>query len=395
MSALLATPGLAAVLAALPDARLVGGCVRDALAGAPVVDIDLATPCPPDAVIAALAAAGLRTVPTGLAHGTVTALSGGGSFEVTTLRRDVETDGRHATVAWTEDWREDAARRDFTINAMSMDRAGQLHDYFGGQADLAAGRVRFVGDAARRIAEDRLRVLRFFRFFARFGRGAPDPEALAAIRAAAATLRALSAERVWLELKRVLTGPRAAETMTLMADLGVLADWLPEARETARLATLCEAGGPADALLRLAAVAPGDAGTIAERLKLSTAARDRLAGLAAAPLLTPAHDAAARRRALAEWPVDWLVGRIWLAAGSDTASAGLGDAAAWAALRADLTSQPLPAFPLEGRDALALGMAPGPAVGEAMRQVRAWWLAGGCVADAAACRARLAQLVAG
>jgi tRNA nucleotidyltransferase/poly(A) polymerase len=380
---LLGTPGLAEVLAALPDARLVGGCVRDALAGQAVGDIDVATAQPPGAVMAALAAAGLRCVPTGLAHGTVTALSGGRGFEVTTLRRDVETDGRHAVVAWTEDWREDAARRDFTINAMSLSRDGVVHDYFDGQADLAAGIVRFVGPAAMRIEEDRLRVFRFFRFYARFGAGAPDGEAIAAIRQSAASLGALSSERVWSELKRLLVGPRAPDAFGLMRSLGALADWLPEATDAAPLAAMVAAGGPADALLRLACVAPGDP---AERLRLSSAERDRLAGLRQAPLLTPSDDPAALRRALADWPADWLIGRTWL---------GGGFGPAWDGLRATLTTTETPIFPLEGRDALALGMAPGPAVGAALRTVRAWWLAGGCVAAGPACRARLAELARG
>ena len=178
---LLQTPGLPEVLSAVPRARLVGGCVRDTLAGLEVADIDLATPDAPADVIAALEQAGLRALPTGLAHGTVTALAEGRGFEITTLRHDLQTDGRHAVVAFTDDWRADAARRDFTINAMSATPDGTLFDYFDGAADLQAGRVRFVGDAATRIAEDYLRILRFFRFFARYAAGAPDSEAMAAI----------------------------------------------------------------------------------------------------------------------------------------------------------------------------------------------------------------------
>ena len=166
--AFLAEPALAAVMAALPEARVVGGAVRDALAGRAVAEVDLATPRTPEQVTEALQAAGMRAVPTGLDHGTVTALSGGRGFEVTTLRRDVETDGRHAVVAFTDDWRADAARRDFTINAMSLTRAGEVFDYFGGIGDLRAGFLRFVGDPATRIAEDYLRILRYFRFFARY-----------------------------------------------------------------------------------------------------------------------------------------------------------------------------------------------------------------------------------
>ncbi len=177
-------PAVAAVLAALPRARLVGGAVRDALAGLPVADLDLATPDPPASVIDTLSRAGIRVVPTGIAHGTVTAIADGRPIEITTLRRDVATDGRHATVAFTDDWHEDAARRDFTINAMSMTPAGEVEDWFGGREDLAAGRVRFVGEASRRLAEDYLRALRFFRFHARYGSGAPDEEAVTAIAAA-------------------------------------------------------------------------------------------------------------------------------------------------------------------------------------------------------------------
>ena len=205
--AFLAEPALVAVMAALPEARVVGGAVRDALAGRDVGEIDLATPRTPDQVTEALRASGIRAVPTGLSHGTVTAVAGGRGFEVTTLRRDVETDGRHAVVAFTDDWRADAARRDFTINAMSMTRSGDVFDYFGGIGDLRAGILRFVGDPATRIAEDYLRILRYFRFLARYAGGPADPAALAAIRAGVPGLARLSAERVWSELVRILAAP--------------------------------------------------------------------------------------------------------------------------------------------------------------------------------------------
>ena len=196
----LSDAALGDVLAAVPRARMVGGCVRDALLGRGVADIDLATPDPPAMVMAALVAAGLKAVPTGLAHGTVTAVARHRGFEITTLRRDVATDGRHAVVAFTGDWRADAARRDFTINAMSMTAGGEVFDYFDGLGDLRAGKVRFVGVAAERIAEDYLRILRFFRFFARYGRGAADEEAMAAIAAGVSGLGRLSVERVWGEI---------------------------------------------------------------------------------------------------------------------------------------------------------------------------------------------------
>jgi poly(A) polymerase len=381
MSGFLSDPALAAVLAALPDARVVGGAVRDRLAGLPVADIDLATALPPDAMTAALERAGLRAVPTGVDHGTVTALSAGRSFEITTLRRDVETDGRHAVVAFTDDWQADAARRDFTINAMSMARDGTVFDYFAGQADLAAGLVRFVGDPAARIAEDALRILRFFRFHARYGRGQPDPAALAAIRAGLTGLAILSAERVWSELRRILLAPDPSGAVALMADTGVLAAILPDGADPTALARLIAAGAPADPMLRFTALSTGGSDPVAGRLRLSTAERDLLTALRAAPPPAPNADDATLRRALADAPTDVLIGRTWLAG------------RAWTALRARLAALPRPVFPLEGRDVLALGLAEGPRVGELLRAVRQWWLDGGCLADAAACRGELARLL--
>jgi poly(A) polymerase len=373
---LLADPALAPILAALPNARLVGGPVRDMLAGLPVADMDLATPEPPEITLAALEGAGLRVVPTGIAHGTVTAISHGKPFEITTLRRDIETDGRHATVAWTDDWQQDAARRDFTINAMSLDQAGQLHDYFGGRDDLAAGRVRFVGDAAARVAEDYLRILRFFRFWARFGAGAPDPQAIAAITAGVDGLEILSVERVWQELKRILAAPNPTEAVRLMASLGVLQTVLPEGADPKRLASLVAAGAPPDPLLRLAALLTGDEASVAVRMKFSMAEQTRLATLRHGPAPLPGDSDDALRRLLAEEDSGVLADRTWLAGGAGPN---------WDALRARLAAAPRPVFPLEGRDALALGATPGPAVGAALRRVRDWWLAQGCTADRSAC----------
>ena len=383
--AFLSDPALQAVLAALPGARLVGGCVRDAIAGRAVADVDLATPSPPDEVTLALQAAGLRAVPTGLDHGTVTAVSGGRGFEVTTLRRDKTTDGRHALVAWTTDWQEDAARRDFTMNAMSMLPDGAVFDYFGGVADLDAGRVRFVGDPAARIAEDYLRILRFFRFHARYGHGDPDPAALEALRDGVPGLARLSPERVWSELKRILTTADPRGALRLMAGLGVLAAVLPYALDLARLDRLVHADGPPDPLLRLAALVPGAGLDLAARLRMSVAERDRLLALAGPPP-EPGMDDDALRRLLADAPPGALPGRAWLAGNAGPT---------WDALRARLAALPRPVFPLEGRDALALGVPPGPAVGELLRAVRAWWLDGGCRANAAACRAELARRLAG
>ncbi len=368
-----ADPALQRLFAALPAARLVGGCVRDHLAGEPSHDIDLATPDEPAAIMQALRAAALRGVPTGLEHGTVTAIVDGRGFEVTTLRRDVLTDGRHAKVEWTTDWQADAARRDFTINAMSMTRDGTLFDYFGGQDDLRRRRVRFVGAAAARVAEDYLRILRYFRFQARYG-GEPDPAALAAIAGGIPSLATLSAERVWSELKRILTAADPGPALALMQRLGVLAAIVSEGADPARLAGL-----PPDPMLRAAGLLTGDPTAFARRLKLSSAETERLLALRGPPA---SGDDAALRRALADTPGDVLAGRSWLAGQPSE-------------LRARLAALDRPVFPLEGRDAVALGVPPGPRVGALLRAVRAWWRDGGCVADAAACRAELARLAAG
>jgi poly(A) polymerase len=364
---------LASVWDALPEARIAGGAVRDVLAGRPVADIDLATPRTPDEVTEALRKAGLRVVPTGLAHGTVTAVVDGSGFEVTTLRRDVETDGRHAVVAFTADWRQDASRRDFTINAMSMARDGAVYDYFGGPDDLAAGRVRFVGDPATRIAEDYLRILRFFRFHGRYGRVPPDTDTTAALRAGIPGLARLSVERIWTELRLILSAEDPFATVALMDSLGVWRAVLPEAPAISRLHGL-----PADALLRLAAMLTGDPLALALRLKVSNEDRDRLVRLLTTPPPRAGDDDAALRRLLADHEKRDLIDRVWLDRGPE-------------ALRQRLAVMAPPVFPLEGRDVVALGIAPGPRVGSLLRQVRQWWLDGGCTAGKAACEAELAR----
>lgn len=364
---------LAPVLTALPDARLVGGPVRDLLAGLPLHDLDLATALPPGQVMRRLAASGIKAIPTGMAHGTVTAIVSGRPIEITTLRRDVLTDGRHAQVEFTDDWQADAARRDFTINAMSLDRAGTLYDWFGGQADLREGRVRFVGDAATRVAEDFLRILRFFRFQARYGRGAPDAAALVAISAGIPGLSRLSPERVWSELKRILAIPAIGPTLALMQQAGVLHAVLPGA-QAARLHQHL----PPEPLLRLAAITDEPAEALARRLRLSNAERDALA-LLRGP--APAGTDDDLRRALADVPAEALIGRVWLARPDDVET------------RTRLAAMPAPLFPLEGRDVLALGVPPGPAVGQLLQRARAWWLARGCTDDAAACRLQLVRQI--
>jgi len=380
--AFLADPALIPVLDALPTARIVGGAVRDTIARRPVADIDLATPDPPETTISRLEAAGLKHVPTGLKHGTVTAISAGRGFEVTTLRTDERTDGRHAEVAWTTDWHQDAARRDFTINAMSMERDGTIHDDFGGIEDLRAGRVRFVGDPATRLTEDYLRLLRFFRFHARYGATPPDSATATALRDAIPNIRRLSAERVWSELKLILAIPDPRATLHLMAEWHVLEAILKHPIQLGALDHLVVAGAPPAPLLRLAALDPA-AVTLAEPLKLSKAEASTLADLLG-PSPDPAWTEADLGRALADTPAETWVARTWLAGG---------DGPAWAALRTRLQTTPRPIFPLAGRDAVQLGIPPGPEVGRLLEAVRIWWQDEGCIPDAAACRAELARRV--
>ncbi|MDE1897316.1 MAG: CCA tRNA nucleotidyltransferase [Rhodospirillales bacterium] len=365
-------PGMDEVWAALPEARVVGGAVRDMLAGYEVADVDFASPLKPEAVMARAKAAGLKAVPTGIEHGTVTIIAAGRGFEVTTLRRDKETDGRHAVVEFTDDWREDAARRDFTMNAMSLTQGGEVFDYFGGRADLAAGIVRFVGAPGARIAEDYLRILRFFRFFARYGQGAADAEAVAAIAAGREGLRRLSVERVWSEVKKILAAPDPVPAMALMQKTGVLDIVLPGA-DVARLAALVAKGAPVEPLLRLAALTDEE---LAERLRLSGAEAVLLAGWRETFVLRPGDEDAALRRALADSPHEALIGQSWLWDGDG------------AGLRARLAGMARPVFPLQGRDLVALGIEPGPRLGVVLAEARRWWMEGGCVADRAECLAR-------
>lgn len=390
-------PALERIWAVLPEARLVGGAVRDLLRGADVADFDLAVPEPPEEVVSRLGAAGLKVVPTGLSHGTVTAVIDGRGFEITTLRRDEQTDGRHAQVVWTTDWEEDAARRDFTINAMSCDRTGQVHDYFGGQDDLAQARVRFVGAPRERIHEDALRILRFFRFQGRFGKPAPDAETLEALRDGAPLIRRLSVERIWSELRRILVAPGASAMLALMAELGVLRECVPqlagrEADAVSRLQALVACNAPELDWLRFAALLAGgrlSAEQIEEsvrHLRLSRVEADLIAHVLALPMPEPTNaneeDIA---RFLADTPRNVLVGGTWLAQSAAREAGKVEQDAAWNALRKQLNTMPVPVFPLAGRDLVRRGMSPGPAIGEMMARVRMWWLEGGCRASRETC----------
>jgi poly(A) polymerase len=372
-------PGLARLLDALGAGegatRYVGGCVRDTLLGLEVSDVDLATRLTPDMVIARLDSARIKAVPTGIAHGTVTAVIGGAPVEVTTLRRDVSTDGRRATVAFTEDWREDAARRDFTINALFADPAtGELFDYFGGKADLETRRVRFIGDPLRRIAEDHLRILRFFRFHARFGRGAPDAPALEACAARANDLMALSRERIADELLKLLGLPDPASTAALMIERGILRPVLPEIETAERLARLVAAeraaGIAPDPIRRLVALLPADpegAASVAARLRLSKRAAKRLVSAAEPALDEP--ELLAYRIGAAE-----AIDRLLLY--------GSGGAAAKA-----LESRQRPRLGVGGGDLIAMGLKAGPAVAATLREIERDWAEAGFPSDREAVRA--------
>ena len=292
---------LGALSAGGVEARFVGGSVRDALLGRPIGDIDIATPASPERVIELLEKTGIKVVPTGLTHGTITAIVPPRHFEITSLRRDVETYGRRARVAFDADWASDAARRDFTINAIFLALDGAIDDPVGGLADLRARRVRFVGDPATRIAEDVLRLLRYYRFEARFGTGAGDLEARAACRAAAHLLPTLSGERVAQELVRLLETPDPIAVLQMMQEDSVLEVVLPEARRLDRLRRLIEIESEADPLLRLAALIEVDgegAAAVSTRLRFSNAWRDRLCGLSGPWPLDPQADGPGQRRTL-------------------------------------------------------------------------------------------------
>ena len=360
-------------------ARFVGGAVRNALLGEAVGDIDIATPLVPDEVMQRLQAARLGAVPTGIAHGTITAVSGGKPFEITTLRRDVETFGRRAVVAYTTNWAEDAARRDFTINALYADQDGVVFDYFDGLADLAARRVRFVGDATTRIREDYLRILRLFRFHAWYGRGELDEEALAAATAEKAGLKLLSGERVQKELLRLLEAQDPSPALEQMEKAKILAQILPAGFRLPRLKRLLvvERGNSLspDSVLRLAALLPDGvppALRIAEALKLSNAARDRLvqAGekderIAAA--MAPKEERQLIYRLGAACFRDQLLLR-WAASG------GRANDAAWRALLALAMNWKAPIFALDGNDVMAEGIEAGPKIGVLLREIERWWI---------------------
>jgi poly(A) polymerase len=400
-------PATKAVIAALEAAggagcaRFVGGCVRNAVLKRPIADIDIATTLTPDQVTKALEDAGLKAVPTGAQHGTITAVAQGRPFEITTLRRDVETDGRRAVVAFTTDWAEDAQRRDFRLNALYADPAGRLYDpTAGGLADAHAGRIVFVGDAETRIREDALRILRFFRFQAWYGRGEPNAAALAACAGLRGLIGQLSAERVSAELLKLLAAEDPRGAVRLMAQSGVLAKVLPESRGLARFERLVAIETQMlfteDALLRLAALLPDDpaeAAALADRLRLSGAQKDRLvAALAPEPKLVSWMSPRETRRLVYRLGAQAFCDRITLAwADSERPAA----TTQWRALLPTAQSWTPPRFPLDGEEVMAAGVPKGPLVGAVMREVEAWWVENDFPSDKLALIERLKAVAQG
>ena len=372
----LTSPATRAVIAALEAeggegcVRFVGGCVRNSLMGQGVDDIDLATRLKPEASMAALKAAGLKVIPTGIAHGTVTAVSKGAPYEITTLRRDVTTDGRNATVAFTEDWAEDASRRDFRLNALYADPSGTVFDPTGeGVADAREGRIVFVGDPPTRIREDYLRILRFFRFFAWYGRGEPDAAGLEACAALAEGMSRLSAERVSKELLKLLKAPDPRAAVRAMQASGVLSQVLPDAGSLERFERMV--GLSEDPLLRLSALWPADPARVdaaGRGLRLSNPDRLRLAA-AAGEALDLDMSAPQARAALYRLGRQTFVDRVLRAAASGGLAA---DAAPWLRLA---ETWAIPRLPVGGRQVAQAGLAAGPETGRALAAFEAGWIA--------------------
>ncbi|HEX4043834.1 MAG TPA: CCA tRNA nucleotidyltransferase [Xanthobacteraceae bacterium] len=361
------------------EARVVGGAVRNALLELAIDEIDLATTAVPEEVVRRVTAAGWKSVPTGIEHGTVTVIVDGKPFEVTTLRQDVETYGRRAKVAFGRDWRLDAQRRDFTINALSVAADGTVYDYVGGIADIAARRVRFIGEASARIAEDYLRILRFFRFHAWYGAGAPDAEGLHACILARAGLDTLSHERVRMELLKLFLARHAAPTLAVMAETGILGavlggvPWLASFENVVKVETVL--GMEADATRRLGALGvwvKEDGERLAQRLRLSNAEAERLVALDLWWRMTPAGGDQTARALLYRLGPQAFTDRVLIA--WSRAPAGAADAA-WHALASLPQRWTAPVLPLKAADFMQRGIAAGPTLGRAIRLAEDAWIA--------------------
>jgi len=371
---------LAKVMAALGgDARYVGGAVRNTLLGADVREVDIATPLTPDVVTKRLEAAGLKAVPTGIGHGTVTAVADGKPYEVTTLRRDVETDGRRAVVAFATDWKEDAGRRDFTMNALYATADGEIFDYHNGLADLQAGRVRFIGDAVARIREDYLRILRLFRFHAWYGKGEIDTVALNAAAAEKSGLAKLSGERIAQEMLRLLEAENPLPVLRVMAASGILAEILPGALDMTRLERLCAIDAASffapDPVLRLAALLGTDeksAAAIIDRFKLSNKDRARIEDLVGGKEKIVSYLSIREvRKLLYRLDSQRFRDRTFLRWAED---AKMSNAIQWRALLELASVWQRPEFPLTGRDVMQAGVPEGPLVGQILNEVEEWWI---------------------
>lgn len=382
------------------QARAVGGVVRNALLGLPVADVDIATTAPPKEVMRLATAAGLKAVPTGMQHGTVTVIADHIPFEVTTLREDVETFGRHARVAFTDDWAADARRRDFTINALYCDAEGNIYDPLGGYPDVLARRVRFIGDPVERIREDYLRILRFFRLTAVYAEGPPDPDGLRAAVRERAGLSRLSGERIHQELMRLVKAARAPEIIEWMRDYGLLTVVLPVAPRPKFLRRLAEIERalqrPANSALRLAALCVEvveDAIRLRERLRLSTAEFETLARAADAPRVGIHPGSSEREAKVCLYRHGAKVMREQLLINWARSDASIRDQSAAALYALPERWQP-PVFPISGADVVAAGIRPGPRVGEILRRLEDGWIAAGFPSDRQQLDAELARIVA-
>ncbi|MEI3804604.1 CCA tRNA nucleotidyltransferase [Agrobacterium sp. CCNWLW32] len=389
------------------EVRIVGGAVRNALMDLPVVDVDLATTLTPDVVVARAKAAGIKAVPTGIEHGTVTLVIDGEGFEVTTLRRDVETNGRHAQVAFGTDWQTDAERRDLTINALYADEKGEIIDLINGLPDIETGTVRFIGDAAMRISEDYLRILRFFRFFAHYGSGRPDADGLRASARAKDKLGTLSAERVWSELKKLLSARDPSRALLWMRQSGVLTEILPETEKWGidaihgLVATEQALGWAVDPMLRLSAILPPDRDrlvALAARLRLSKAEAAYLTHWASAPAADPELKETALDRLLYRQGVEGVKTRLKLALAAARADVSAGDTAMQKVARlstllARAEKFHKPGFPLSGVDVMAAGVEAGPKVGEVLKSLEEKWIDVNFSLDRAALTARLKDML--
>ncbi len=386
-------PETVAVMNALGDARFVGGVVRNALMGKPVDDIDIATPLAPDEVTKRLQAAGLKAVPTGIEHGTITAVSKGKPFEVTTLRRDVATDGRRAVVAFTTDWAQDAQRRDFTMNALYASADGEIFDSVGGIADLEAGRVRFVGDPTTRIREDFLRILRLFRFHAWYGKGELDAAALKASAAEKAGLAQLSGERIRKEMLKLLAAENPVPVLRVMAASGILGEILPGDLSIARLERLAVIDAnnffSPDPVLRLASLSPDAA--LPDRWRLSNADRDRLDDLATDKEKIVSYLSIKEvRKLLYKLGPARFKDRVFLRWAEDPKESNF---IQWRALLAMADAWERPKFPLDGGNVMAAGVPQGPLIGRILAEVEDWWIDSDFIEDEFSLAERLKAVV--